>query len=351
MTRHVLVWLLLAALVASPSVLADDHKDEKDDDRNEARDDEGDDDRSERRRLLLDVDDLKATIKLDREIAGAEDSVKIEFDASKAVVKVKHEEERDGNESEQKLEARFLALVEYVDADGDQAYDAGEAIASAWSLGREHRDAKVATNGTVAWSDIVVSDVSSGNATGKKLSSRASFGPNATFGLDFFVYGDFTMVGNASLAPTEAKIDIIIQHYPYVQNSTALAVLVDLKAKEEFKDGEDDDEGESGVFSEASAGNLTFRLTFTWLETATVDGVERAVHATVLRQKAEVEDDEISQKSRVAISYPRGDLIVHDPTMGVTYASQSADARAVPFPAVPLLLAGAAFIALARRRS
>lgn len=354
MTRF-LAWLLILTLLTAPVALADedDDKDGKREGRDD-RDDRDDDDRDrDSRKLRLDVDDGKATIKLAREIAGLEDAVKIAFDTRKARIEVKHEMENATTESESKLEARFLSLLEYVDADGDGAYDPGETVASAWSLSDSGRDAKIPTNGTVDWRGVDVSDVTTGNVTGKKLSSRASFGPNATFGLDFFVYGTFTHFGDHSLLPTEAKIDIIIEHYPYVRPDSALALIVDLKAKEEFENEEGDDEDGPGVFSEMSAGNLSFRLIFTWLPNATVDGVDRDVRSTVLKEREEIGDDEIAHKARVAIGYPRGDRIVHDPTVGVDYTTQSDDARQVPVPGVLLVVATVALVALAvsgRRR-
>ncbi|HEX2022727.1 MAG TPA: hypothetical protein VHH36_08430 [Candidatus Thermoplasmatota archaeon] len=333
MTRF-LAWLCALLLPAVPFALADDGKDEKE--------------RDEERRLELDVDDFKATIKLERELDGLEDAVKIEYDAGKAKLQVKHEAKNETTESEEKLEARFLALVEYADGNGNGAYDAGEPVASAWALGDDEKDAKIPINGTVEWGEIAVADAAGGNAPGKKLSSRASFGENATFGLDFHVYGDFTLVGNRSLAPTEAKIDILIQRYPYAQDGTALAVLVDLKAKEEFKDEREDD-GEEGVSSEGVDGNLTFRLTFTWLENATVDGADREVRSTVIKSKEEAKDGEIEQKARVALSYPRGDFILHDPTVGVTYGAQGSGARPVPMGLGVLAAVGLAALAARRR--
>lgn len=333
MARRLVAWFCLAALLASPLALADDPKGE----------------RRDGRKLQLEVDDLKATIRLDRELAGLEDAVKIEFDAEKGRVSVKHEEKSGGDESEQKLEARLLALVEFVDANGNGAYDPEETIASAWGLGKAAKDARIRTNGTVAWRDLEVRDVSSGDLAGKKLSGRASFGPNATFGLDFYVYGNLTFVGDAPLAPTEAKIDVVVQHYPYARADSALAVIVDLYAKEEVEADAGDARTE-GMYSEMSAGALDFRLTFTWLENATVDGVDRAVRSTVLKNQEKIEEDGIAQKARVALSYARGDLIVHDPTIGARYEAASADARAVPVPAVSLAVA-VALAAFARRRA
>lgn len=342
MAKTLLAWMTMLLLLAVPMAAADD------DDRGERREGKGHDD-EHKRELRLEVDDDKASIKLERRNAGFEDAVKIEFDASEAKIKVKHESESDGNETEQKLEARFRTLIEFVDANANGAYDRNETIASTWALGDDEHDDHDGANGSVEWGDVSVADVTSGNATGKKLSGRASFGPNATFGLDFYVYGAFTLVGNESLEPTEAKIDILIQRYPYVRNDSALAVIVDLKAKEEIE-SDREDEHEDGVSSEGSAGPLQFRMTFTWLENATVDGVDTPVRASVLKNHEESESSEKVQKARIALAYARGESILHDPTVGVQYGTQSSDARAVPAPALVAVGLAAAVATLLRRR-
>lgn len=334
--KRQLAWSIVLLLLSAPVALADDDEDDEHDE----------DERDEERSLKIDVDGEKATVKLERDARGREDSVKVEFDAREAKIKVKHEEKNETVESEAKLEARFRRIVEFVDQDGDGAFDGNETVASSWNLAEDADDDD--GNGSVDWGAVALDDAVSGNLTGKKLSARASFGPNATFGLDLYVYGAFALVGNASLAPTDTKIDIIVEHYPYVRDDTRIAVIVDLKAKEELKDDARGDD-EDGVFSAVTEGNLSFRLTFTWLTTATVDGVDLPVHAAVLRNQEEIEDHEIKQVARVAIAYPRGDVIVHDPTIGVSSTEVSA-ASLVPMPGVVILVATLALGALAWRR-
>lgn len=358
-----LSFLLVLLLASAPLALADDD-DDRDERENEGKEDKGrgrggDDDLSSfasgaRRRVELDVKDRLAEVKLKREDAAGEDSVKIEFDARRAQVQVKHElEERGGNETEEKLQARFRTLLEFVDGNGNGAYDPGERVVTAFALGSE-KDAKMPVNGTAAWGPIQVGDVASANGTaGKKLSGRAAFGGNGTFGLDFYVYGDFAMIGNASLLPTEAKIDILIENYPYARADTLLAVIVDLKAEEKMESEGDDDE--RGFSAPASANETGFRLVFTWLDHATVDGVDKPVRSTLLKNEEESGDGEIEHKARVALAYARGAGILHDPTIGATYESQSDDGgeiRDVPSitPLVAVGVAGVIAVALGRRR-
>lgn len=302
-------------------------------------------------RLRLDFDSDEATIHIERETPGFEHAVKIEYDVPDAKLELKREQKSPGNESESKLEARFVAIVEYVDGDGDGAYDADETVASGWTLSDDAKDGDVRTNGTADWGEVDVTGTSAGNGTGKRLSTRAALGDGGTFGLDLFVDAGPETPDDASLAPAEAKIDITIQDYPYVRDDTALAVLVDLKAKDEFK-SDRESEGVDGLSSQARAGNLTFRLSFRWLENATVDGVDTPVRSTVVTSTEESKPDEVEQTARVALAYARGDLIVHDPSLGVEYGVQGAGGpMATPSASALALVAVAAFAAsLVRRR-
>lgn len=351
-----LAWLLVLLVALAPLALAQDdgkgredgRKDGKDDDRRKDGEKDARDDADDRRKVDLDVDDGRARIKLAREGPQGEDSVKIEYDAARAALQVKYEQEVQDNKTEEKLQARFLALLEYRDANGNGAYDAGEPVASAYAVGESEKGWKGPTNGTLDWGPIQVQDVTSNGTGGKKLSSRATFGGNATFGLDFYVYGDFTMVGNASLAPTEAKIDVLIDDYPYARPDTALALVLDLKAEEKLETERDEDE--EGFAAPAAEAGTGFRLVFTWLETATVDGVDLPVHSTVLKNEEETKDEEREQKARIALSYARGAHILHDPTLGATLATQSAGVQEVPLPGPLLAVAAVALGALVLRR-
>ena len=322
----------------------------------EEEDDEREDD--DERAVNVEVDGLEARIELERETNATEDKIELRFDASEGLLEVKYEADTNDTETEQKLRARFHELIEYVDSDGDGAYDSGEEIASAYRLGGGNELADDLT-GQAAWQPITLSDVTKGNATGKKLESRATFGERGVFGLVFYVFGDFTMLDGTTLQPTETKIDILIQHYPFVRNDTRLGVVLTLKAEEEFeREHEFVDADEEGVASSGTTSDVSFSLVFTWKETARVDGVDTPVRATVLKNSTKVESEvdegeresATEQKVLLVLSYERGDDILHDPTAGVSYQTLSAETRAVPGPGLMVAAAAVGLAALFARR-
>lgn len=375
MPMRTIPWLLALMLAVSPLAAAgEDEENETDQDltndpvrenedtegdESDAEEDEEDDrDDENERSVHVEVDGLRAHVKLERETRTDEDKIELTFDATEALLEVKYEAEANDSETEQKLRARFHELIEYTDADGDGAYDPGEAIASAYRLGGDHELANV-TSGRATWQPIQIEDITTGNVTGKKLESRATFGEGGTFGLVFYVFGDFAMLEGSTLQPTEAKIDILIQHYPYERNDTRLAVVLTLKAEEEFEREHDFvDADEEGVTANGATSDVTFGLVFTWKETARVDGVDTPVHATILKNNTETEDErdgderesKIEQKILLVLSYARGDDILHDPTAGVSYQSMSAKTTQVPGLAPLAIAAGFVAVALFARR-
>ena len=387
---RIIPWLLTLMLLLSPTALAQDEdgkdnetEDEKEtgsNDRgsNESRDEEGEeagseeredetDDADEReedeapRRVEIETNGLETSIKMSREDAAGEDEIEIKFDAGEAKLAVKYEREADDAESEQKLVARFHELIEFVDANGNGAYDPGEVIASAYLLGEE---AEVAgdVHGRATWQPVTATDVTKGNASGKQLDSRATFANGSVFGLTFYVFGDFANVDGATLQPTEAKLDILIQNYPYVRNDTNVGLVLTLKAEEEFeREHEFVDPDEEGIAASGAVDQTSFSLVFTWKDVARVDGVDQRVHATVLKNETSAESErsedaeerELEQKALLVLSYARGDDILHDPTVGVSYQTLSAGTSPIPAPSIVLvgaLIATVAVLARARRQ-
>lgn len=344
-------------------------------------DDDGadaDDDRSELRREVddverkVEVDGHKASVELKREDNATEDKVELTLDTEDAALEVKFEAEEGDAETERKLEATFHVLLEYEDANANGAFDAGEPVASAWLLS-DDADADdvdaledLAPNGTVAWDLPVVTDVASNDGTpGKQISANATFGPdgNATFGLDMRVYGDFALEDDFTLEPTEAKIDIRVDGYPFERNDTALALMLTTEAKTELDEDHDDiDRDQTGVVASDTLGDRVVNLTFTWSDNATVDGASTAVHTTLLEFKEETETEmdaegnatESKVEKTFALSYARGDAVVHDPVMGVSYSGgETATVGPLPFAGPAAVVAGvvlaALFVARARR--
>lgn len=296
----------------------EDGRDGDDEDENE--DDEGDEDK---RKVEVSTDEDGIEIKLERESAAQEDKIEMSFDFEDAEFEVKFEAEVGDNETEMKLEAQFQAVAEYRDANGNGRFDSGEPIVSFWMLSTDGGDEPEGAGepaGTVDWQTPSVSDATVGNLTGKKITAPARLGPNGTFELRFFVFGDFVDLANSSLKPTSVKIDIEIRNYPFEANDTALALFLKTKAKTEVEvehDHEDLEDDEVGVAASSTLGGEPVSLVFAWKDSATVDGAPMPVATTTLRSKTETEQDEGKLESKktdeFALSYARGAVIIHDP--------------------------------------
>jgi len=328
-----LIALLLALMLTLPgSVVAsggddDENDDDSDNDANGSDEDNDDDEREDREKHKVEVDVSGDEIKVElkREIGHDETKIEFKVDLSEAKFKLKFEEETGQLETEQKLEVVMQRLFEYVDANGNGAYDEGEIIASGYRIGDSGDSLSDSPdNGSVNWDQPTLSDITTGGVSGKAMSARGSIGAESegVFGLDIKVYGDFTMMNGSQLLPTEVKIDFIIENYPYTQNDSVLGLLLKTKTKQEQERQHSDiDDDEEGVVASSSTDVNAISLGFSWKQTATVDGVDLPVHTTVLSSETETSADEFEFKQRFVLGYARGDVIVHDPVAGVSYAS------------------------------
>lgn len=325
--------LLLTLLVATAPLALAGEDDSDEDDR---------DDRSEgERSVRVEATGTSAVIKLKREAGGVEDSVKIAYDAAEGVMKIAHESENATAETESSLKVEFREVVEYRDANANGAFDpkVDEVVA------------RYRVDEDLEWRLTGPLDVTSdAGAAGQRLVGTGAFPAGGALAFTMSVFGDFTAVNGTSLAPTDAKIDIVLTDFPYRENGTAAALLlkVEREAKAESAHDGDDDDAVTGV--RATAGGIT--AYFTWAEEALVDGVTLPVRTTVVESEAESDSEGSEVEEKFYFSYPRGASVVHDPVLGLQSAETKPAAR-VPAPAAALLVAavaGAALLASARRR-
>lgn len=340
--------LLIALLLSlSPLALANDGED--DEDRNDERrdgsegsrgegargkDDENEDEdedehRVERvkRKVHMDVSGQEAQIKMARASGGSEDEIKVHYVANSGSMKLEYKSENATTETETELKVRFKEILEFRDLDGDGAYDPNDTVVARYPVG------------ALDWTVVGPDPVNSSSGTpGQRLSGVGRFADGGALVLALYVYGDFATLNGTSLRPSEVKIDVILDHFPFQANDTLPALIVKSEQESEIEvEGE-----EEGM--EASAGGLT--AYFSWADNATVDGVPMPVHTTMLSNEAEDEKKE----ARFAISYARGTYVNHDPLLGVQSAAIE-EANVVPGAGVIVLVAtiGVAAFVLRRR--
>jgi hypothetical protein len=333
---RMLVLLLAAALaVGSPVAMASSDGDE------------------DERKLNISVDKDRVEIEFERETDQTEDSLKIRFDAGNAEFEVEYEAERGNVETEQELRLRLFQVFEFEDANSNGRFDAGEAVASAWDLTSGPSQRADSTKGTLAqWHDLSHSTVQSDQGVpGHKIQARAQLG-SGVLGLDMYVFGVDTTINGTSISPTQVKFDILIKDYPYARNGTILGLLLETKTETETEIEHDDHE--EGLQARSTIDGRQVLFGFSWVDEAMVDGTMKPVGSTIRQSKSETKtegsESEMEERRVIILSYPRGSDIVHDPSIGISFASK---AGAIPGPGVILTsvaLLGVAVATMARRR-
>lgn len=333
-----------------------------------AQDDDDQDDPAEvERKVEVETDEEGVSMVFKREDGASEDKVEMKFSVDDATFRTKYETENVTEETELKLSVVFGALAEFQDADGDGAYDDGETLVSAWSLGEggetELEGApdleELGGDRSIDWGTPEVRDVTADGVAGKTIVVAGTFDGAGAFLLRFHVFGDFVDFQGESLHPTSAKIDIVFRDYPFQEDDTLLALFMETesKAEHEIEDDHDEvEEDEEGVASSAMLDDRNMSLVFTWKGNATVDGDDTTVHTTVLAEKTESESEEGETEEKhekaFALTYARGTNIVHDPEMFLSSDDgRTIDAKDAPGAAALVSVLGIVLIAgIVRRR-
>jgi hypothetical protein len=134
------------------------------------------------------------------------------------------------------------------------------------------------------------------------------------FNTTMYVSGGFVEVNDILIAPSQFKFDIIISGFNYTANDTLLALKIELDSEfdvefEEDEKTEDEADGRASDEQQVEVGYGNYTAYFSWLKTATVDGVEQDVLASSVT--ANLEDSEMY------LNYPQGTEIIHDPKIGI----------------------------------
>lgn len=327
--------LLSLMLLLAPVALADDEGDD-DRDKGERADvkdrlerEEGEDHeglwKGGARKMSFEVDDQQAKIKLSRADNGTRDEVSVRYDAEAGKMKIEYKTENATSETETELQVRFREVLEFRDGNGNGAYDLNETLVAKYPID------------SLDWRIVGPEPVTTGSGLpGHRITGVGAFPAGGELRFVMYVYGDFANVNGTDIAPTDVKIDIILDRFPYKANDTLPALIV-------RSEQESDIEVEGGDDDLAAVAN-GFEARFSWAPNATVDGVDTRVHTTMLRSSS----DEDGESRTVALSYARGTYMNHDPVLGVQ--SAGAAERSVPGVGVVGVLAVAvvAFVALRR---
>lgn len=274
----------------------EEHTDEVDDD---VDDDGVSDDEEDRNRREVEVFVTPTNVEIESKLesGGTEDSFKIEVSTSLDGVefKVEFETENSTVETEREFKVEFEEIVEFIDDNGNGIYD-------------KETDTDVQTMELSSFKPIVYSLETTADGPIHILEVNTT---DDVFSAMIFVAGEFADINGTVIAPTQVKIDVIIQGFDYLENDSQLALEVKLESSmetsyEEVTEDEEDGRADNEVAVDVIMDEITGF--FSWMETAEVDGVSYPVNSSI------VETSDIEQK--IYLNYVRGDVIIHDPKIG-----------------------------------
>ncbi|NHJ47450.1 MAG: hypothetical protein FK733_06670 [Asgard group archaeon] len=272
-------------------VINDETTGDDDDEDDDSIDDE--DEENNHRDLEIEVSDSEA--QLNSESNDNEFQIAIHAEDDKLGIEFEFGTEVNDTETELEFEIEFLELISFVDEDADNIFNASaDTVEETYEIGN--------------FSDIIYTFE---NHTDGELHVFNVSTVDDVFTAIVYASNEFIDVNGTILAPTEIKIDIIIKDFDY-GNGTKIALKVEVEFEGEIE-YDDDTEDEEYELAEDEA-ELEFNLNdylgfFSWSEVVTVDDVEYTVYHSPF--------DPLDPEQKIYLTYPTGELIIHDPKIGV----------------------------------
>ncbi len=209
---------------------------------------------------------------------------------------------RSDLESEGELEfgISFRELIEFVDINEDGIYE-------------PEIDQKIQNISLNEFNPVVYENMNISGDT--KLHYIKVQTENEIFTAHIYFVEEFAIVEQSLITPTQAKIDIEISHFTFLNESSKLALDLQLEYEghyEQEKETEDEKEG----YAENEEGVITtindFTGFFTWKNNARIDGISKPIQVSELMIDKHNEFEQF-----LYINYPLGEVIYHDPKIGI----------------------------------
>jgi len=200
-------------------------------------------------------------------------------------------------------------LIEYIDMNANGKYDHTDTIVS-----------------SVPLSNITFSNITYTNSTtpdGKTYTIIETHTPDELFSILIYLVSEQTTFQNNTITQKEIKIDFKITSYPFLNQTSQLALITQVETPFLITPEQNTYDEQQGLASQESGLNISSMNRsgfFTWANEAIVDNTTHPVNVTVLSQTEQTfqgTTQETYTQSQVIFSYPRGEIIVHDPKIGV----------------------------------
>ena len=250
--------------------------------------------------VKVDTNKVKLKTKIANGTTEEEFKASIDFDGTPKV-KVEYSSEVGSNETESELEVKVESLVEFEDVDGDGLLGDNDTIIQIYKFE------------DIGFSDLKQSSKDIGGGFTEYVINATTV--DGVFTMVFTITETFTQSNGMILKPTGIKIDYIIDGFNYMSNTSRLALdsKVESSYKVEHSEDSPDEENEFATNEAAIKTSGQDTAYFSWVKTAEVDGNTTDV-GVVVREASE-------NSQELYFVYERGDLIIHDPTIGVQAAT------------------------------
>jgi len=239
-----------------------------------------------------------------------EDEFEIIFEIDKVPrIILNYKNNKQSSENELNFQVQIKELIEYSDTNRNGRYDEVDTVVNIYSFENAIFKNFTYENQTTENGEVI-----------NQVSTQTEDG---IFKMNLFSSGNFSQLGNQILSPSEVKIDFIINNYPFIEESTQLALRTTLETDHDTELNNtsfDELQGFSKNESVLDISTLNKAGFFSWAENVLVDNITKPVNSTIQSQIIEtiIDNEIISNKvSNIYFSYPRGSNIVHDPKLGV----------------------------------
>lgn len=243
----------------------------------------------------VEVDELEGEVEV-RSVGADGDRIRMRIRADEAELRLDFRTP-ETNFTEVELELEFRSIREYLDENGDGRFDKGETVVQDFRVD------------DMPFSGPVIEDVPDGSRI--ELTYETS---GFTFRLIFWVFGNQTILNGTLVKPTEVKFDLAVQDFPFEREDSNLAVIFKLETEVEPRMSSEADQ----EMLEALSGR--YEGFFRWSTVAEVDGRTVDVNSTVIKVETEI-GGEFEVERTIALSYPQGSSVVHDPVVGIAMAT------------------------------
>lgn len=200
-------------------------------------------------------------------------------------------------------------LIEFNDINANGKYDHNDIVRSSLLMSN-------VTFTNITYTNRTTSD-------GKTFTFVETHTLDGLFAIVLYLVSERITVSNTTLTQKEIKIDFRINNYPFVNQSSQLALVTQVETPFMVTPEQNTYNEKQGTATQESGLNISSANRsgfFTWANEVIVDNITYPVNVTVISETEQTftgDDTETFTQTQVIFSYPRGERIIHDPKIGV----------------------------------